>query len=128
MSLAVSDEELQRTIDAVISAKITPPPRRTARVLKHSGRRNAKAERFTCQKVIYCPLCSYSLAIGKGGSGACHDAAIFFPPGVPIYGCGRIFATRKGLEVLHPKNFDDTTQFPYGCLSDILPADERKVK
>jgi hypothetical protein len=58
----------------------------------------------------------------------CHGREVAFPPGVPLVGCGRIFTTAHGLSVLHPKMFDDPVRWPWGCLSDILAADEREVK
>ena len=117
------EESINLAIEAVMAAKV--PARRTGtRTTRHPGRTAAKTEKYVCRKEILCPTCGLSLA----GTGPCHTKVINYPPGVPLVGCGRIYSTRKGLEVDHPKNFDNPKIYPYGCLSDILAADERKVR
>lgn len=98
------DEMLNRLAAGLPALKPSRGPR------KHWGRQNAKRKRFVCAAEPT-PL---------------HAAAILWPPGVPHKGCGRVFRTAKGLAE-HPKNFDDPDKWPYGCLSEILPADEREV-
>jgi hypothetical protein len=127
MSPAVTDEDLQAVIDDLIKHKLAKPPpmtRATGARGRHPGRRAAKDERYVCVKEWACGICLSSLA----ETTSCHDAVIFYPPGVPKRGCGRIFSTLHGLTVVHPTMFSDTSKYPYGCLSDILPADERKVR
>jgi hypothetical protein len=125
MSPAVTDEDLQSIIDDLIKSKVPAPVPRSRARGRHPGRKAAKEERYVCIKEVICTVCLGSLAEAKEG---CHPAVIFFPPGVPMKGCGRIFSTLHGLTVVHPTNFSDTSTYPFGCLSDILPADERKVK
>jgi hypothetical protein len=120
--VSISDESLQAVIDDLIKSKVPAPvPRSRAR---HPGRTAAKNERFVCIKEMICGVCLESLA----NTNTHHTRVIFYPPSVPKIGCGRNFATLHGLTVVHPTMFSDTSKYPYGCLSDILPADERKVK
>jgi hypothetical protein len=119
----ISDADLQAVIDATIAGKVAKPPPRS-RAVRHPGRTAAKNERYVCIAQLACGTCLDSLAI----TNTHHTAVIFYPPGVPKIGCGRNFATLHGLTVIHPTMFSDTSKYPYGCLSDILPADERKVK
>ncbi len=120
----MGSDPIEDAISAVLAAKLAPPPARRTPRARHPGRLAARDERFVCKKEWLCGKCLGSLA----ETTACHEAVIFYPPGVPKEGCGRIFTTHHGLTVKHPENFNDAVKYPYGCLSDILPADERRVK
>jgi hypothetical protein len=118
------DDVIEEVLARSTAKPPTPPPRTSGR-RRHSGRAAAKAKRFVCMKTIECLMCGKSLAEDNK---PCHVAVVFYPPGVPKIGCGRIFTTSQGLHYLHPKMFDNPVRYPYGCLSDILAADEREVK
>ena len=122
--ITLTEEGLQSIIDDLIKSKVPAPVPRSRAGGRHPGRKAAKDERYVCIAEAICGTCLDSLAT----TNTHHEAVIFFPPGVPKKGCGRIFATKHGLTVIHPTMFSDTSKYPYGCLSDILPADERKVR
>lgn len=121
--MSLDEAAIDAAIDVVLAGRTKPAPRPTG-ARRHWGRKAAKAERYVCIKTIDCVVCGGSMA----DTTPCHLAIIFYPPGVPKIGCGRNFSTSNGLHVEHPKMFSDPVRYPYGCLSDILAADERKVK